>query len=588
MNQAPRGLLVRLVAFVCALASTATSHAEPPMPTNPQAPAPHRNRLAHETSPYLLQHAGNPVDWYPWGDEAIETARRLDRPIFLSIGYSTCYWCHVMERESFEDEATAEILNGRCISIKVDREERPDVDEIYMTACQVFTQLTEGRPSGGWPLSVFIDPFTLQPFFVGTYFPPKPAYGRPSFTQVVKALSDAWQERRDEVKEQGQRLAELVAQQLAQPAAPRALGLHTVDEAVNTLMSAQDRTAGGFGGAPKFPQPAYLRLLVAAGWERDAVRDAVRRAADGMATGGIHDQVGGGFHRYSVDAKWLVPHFEKMLYDNGQLASFYADLVVRTGDAYFARVLRDTLDWSLREMRSPEGGFHSAQDAEVDGREGANYVWTAEEVKSALDDAGQADLVALAFAALGLDSGPNFRDPHHPESGPVSVLFLSSRPERLATTLGLDEATLLARLDAVRATLLAVRNARPQPRMDDKILAGWNGLMIGGLADGGRALGEPRYVEAAAQAADFVLSALRADDGGLLRVHRAGASRIPAFLEDYALLAEGLVALHRASGDQRWLDAARELTIEATRRFRNDAARGGYYDTPPDQADLFV
>ncbi|MFO0872595.1 MAG: DUF255 domain-containing protein [Phycisphaerales bacterium] len=344
----------------------------------------HENRLARETSPYLLQHAHNPVDWFPWGEEAFAEARRRNVPIFLSIGYSTCYWCHVMERESFEDEATAALLNERMVAIKVDREERPDVDEIYMTACQVFTQLTEGRASGGWPLSVVLEPATLRPFFVGTYFPPREMYGRTSFAQVVTALSDAWMNRRDDVLTQADRLATLVRDQLAQAPPRRAVGDATVKEAVGTLMRVHDREHGGFGGAPKFPQVPYLNLLAQVAWDNATVREALRRTADEMAIGGLFDQVGGGFHRYCVDATWTVPHFEKMLYDNGQLASFYATLVERTGDPYHAETLRRTLDYVLREMTSQEGAFFSAQDAEVDAREGASYVWTPDELKAAL------------------------------------------------------------------------------------------------------------------------------------------------------------------------------------------------------------
>lgn len=546
------------------------------------------NRLARETSPYLLQHAFNPVDWYPWGQEAIEAARRLDRPIFLSIGYSTCYWCHVMERESFEDERTAAILNSDYIAIKVDREERPDVDEVYMTACQVFTQITEGRPSGGWPLSVFIDPVSLAPFHVGTYYPPAPAFGRPSFSQVLEAIAAAWRDRRDEVLQQGHRLAELVGQQVSSPAPRRTLGPSTVDEAINTLMSVHDRRTGGFGGAPRFPQPVFLELLIASGWERPPVREAVVRTAVAMALGGIHDQVGGGFHRYSVDENWVVPHFEKMLYDNGQLACLYAALYERTRDPLFERTLRDTLEWVRREMTAPQGGFFSAQDAEVGAREGASYVWTPEEVVTALEAGGRASLAPAALAVFGLNEGPNFRDPHHPDAPPVNVLVMADRPEALATSRGVDVEAFLAQLDEIRQILLDARNRRPQPLTDDKILAGWNGLMISGFAEGGRVLNDGQMIETASRAAAFILDRMRDTDGGLLRVHREGASRIPAFLEDYALLARGLLDLHRASGEERWLTAAEELVADSTRRFRNEGAGGGYFDVQEGASELFV
>jgi len=320
------------------------------------------NRLAQETSPYLLQHARNPVDWHPWGEEAFAEARRRDVPIFLSIGYSTCYWCHVMERESFEHETTAALLRERMVAIKVDREERPDVDDLMMTACQIFSQLTEGRASGGWPLTVFIDPHTLKPFFVGTYYPPKPSFGRPSFGELVVAMSEAWRDRRGDVESQAQRLAELVAEQLAAPAPQRALSAQTVQQAVAMLMQSADHQHGGFGGAPKFPQPSYLQLLLHAqpASGNETIRRFLHETATAMAMGGLFDQVGGGFHRYCVDASWTVPHFEKMLYDNGQLASVYALLVERTSDAFLATALRRTGDYLLREMRSEEGLFRSA------------------------------------------------------------------------------------------------------------------------------------------------------------------------------------------------------------------------------------
>ena len=545
------------------------------------------NRLARESSPYLLQHARNPVDWHPWGASAIELARREDRPIFLSIGYSTCYWCHVMERESFEDPRMAEILNGHFVSIKVDREQRPDVDELYMSACQIFSRLTTGHASGGWPLSVFIDPHTLKPYFVGTYFPPKGAHGRPGFDRVCTAMSEAWRERREEVNAQSERIAELVAETLRSGEDRRPLGRGQVVEAVDRLMSMQDAVHGGFGGAPKFPQPVHAELLLAAETGSDAVIEAVDRMLDHMAMGGIFDQLGGGFHRYAVDERWLVPHFEKMLYDNGQLAVLYAGSVERTGNPFHARVLRLTLDYVLREMTDPAtGAFYSAQDAEVDGREGLNYLWTPEEVTRALESAGLSADLAPALDCLGLDLGPNFTDPHHRDAAPANVLHLPEPPDELARRHGLDPGGLFALLDRVAGVLLAERMARKQPALDDKVITAWNGLMIEGLAEGGRVLGDARYIEAARRAAAHLLETMRDDDGGLLRIARAGVASIPAFLEDHAMLGRGLVALHDATGERVWIEEAERLVADARERFWGDD--GAWYDTLPGQPDLFV
>ena len=547
----------------------------------------HTNRLSKETSPYLLQHQHNPVDWYPWNPEAIEHARREDKPIFLSIGYSTCYWCHVMERESFEDEATAAVMNQDFVSIKVDREQRPDVDEIYMTACQVFTRMTTGRSSGGWPLSVFIDPYTLQPFFVGTYFPPKPQGGRPSFTQVCEAMAEAWREQRDAVVAQANQIATIVARSLEAGDAARPLGDDQVRAAIDQLMSIHDRTYGGFGSAPKFPQPVFLELLMEAGWDRPPIREAIQRTLDAMARGGIYDQVGGGFHRYSVDEKWLVPHFEKMLYDNGQLASVYAESFARTGDAYHKQIIEETLDYVLREMTDEEtGAFWSAQDAEVNRHEGENYLWTPQEVTDALQSAGLSDEVPLTLRAFGLDQGPNFQDPHHRELPPTNVLFRSVRPDELAKAEGVTDAELEAFFQRIRPVLYKERMTRDQPGLDDKVITAWNGMMIRGMADGGRVLEQPSYIDAAARAARHILTNMRSDDGGLMRTARGGQSSIRGFLEDYACLARGLIALYDATEDVAWLTAASEIIEAARVRFWGDD--GAWFDTMADQDDLFV
>ena len=554
---------------------------------NEKAAPRHTNRLSLETSPYLLQHAHNPVDWHPWSSEAIELARSQDKPIFLSIGYSTCYWCHVMERESFEDEATAEVMNRGFVCIKVDREQRPDVDDIYMTSCQVFTRMTTGRASGGWPLSVFIDPVSLKPFFVGTYFPPSPGQGMPSFTQVLEGMSAAWKDQREAVVDQADRIASIVASTLAAGEGARSLGSAEVSSAIDRLMALHDRTHGGFGSAPKFPQPVYLELLMEAAWDRAAVRDAIKLSLDRMAMGGMYDHVGGGFHRYSTDEKWLVPHFEKMLYDNGQLASLYAESVGRTGDAFHARILRETLDYVLREMTDDStGAFFSAQDAEVNRREGENYLWTEEQVAEVLGEAGLESDVPIALKFFGLDLGTNFQDPHHRELAPSNVLFLPVHPERFIEAEGIDPDDLTALLDRVVPVLYEARMKRDQPGLDDKVIVGWNGLMIAGMADGGRVLADERYIRSAARAAEYVLESMRDGDGGLLRTSRNGKAAIPAFLEDYAFLALGLIALHEATDDPAWLFSAGEIVEAARIRFWGDD--GAWYDTREGQDDLFV
>ncbi len=518
------------------------------------------------------------MDWHPWGPEAIRLAGESDRPIFLSIGYSTCYWCHVMERECFEDESIAAMMNRGFVNVKVDREQRPDVDELYMTACQVFSRLTTGRASGGWPLSVFLDPTTLEPFYVGTYFPPTAAHGRPSFPQVLEAMSTAWQDHRDDVRRQSGRVAAMVRESLLAGEAVRPLGAVQVDAAVDQLMSMHDREHGGFGSAPKFPQPVFLEFLMEAGAGRAAIESAVASTLDAMALGGIYDQLGGGFHRYSVDERWLVPHFEKMLYDNAQLASVYARSHARTGSPLHRRVAEETLEYVLRELTDPGTGlFHSAQDAEVDAREGLNYLWTESEFARVLREAGLEDDVPEALALFGLVEGTNFQDPHHPEDPPANVLFL---PDGLARD-GWED--LRAR---VRPVLHRSRMDRDQPGLDDKVITGWNGLMIRGLADGGRLLGRPDFVGAAERAARAVLDGMRTPDGELMRTSRGGAVSVPAFLEDHAFLARGLLALHEATNDETWLAAAEQLVGAARRRFWGED--GAWYDTRADQPDLFV
>jgi len=547
------------------------------------------NKLARSTSPYLLQHAFNPVDWQPWGEEAFAEARRRDVPIFLSIGYSTCYWCHVMERESFENEAIAAIMNERFVCIKVDREERPDVDDIYMTATQVMTG------HGGWPMNCFLEPKTLRPFWCGTYFPPtaRPGLGVPSFPQVLTNISEAFKAQRSDVMEQSQQIGDIVRERMKPVVKTDPIdGIGAITEAVSGLLRMFDRNQGGFGSAPKFPQPVYLDLLLdvreSAGSPatKDAIDQSLRFTLDRMMIGGIYDQVGGGFHRYSVDAHWTVPHFEKMLYDNALLARVYARASVAFGDLEYARIARETCEYVLREMRTPEGGFASAQDAEVDGREGLNYLWTEDEVSAALS----ADDAKFAMKVFSLEAGSNFKDPHHPDEIARNVLRLTDRPERVAETMGMELDTFHANLSKVRSVLLAVRNKRPQPHLDDKVLASWNGLMLGALAYAGKFLEEPRFVAAASESADFVLKHMTTPNGELIRSRRFGVSGGPGYLEDYAFVVSGLLDLSRAVGDEPsakvYTDAAYRLNEKVHELFVDDA--GVHFDVEKDAGDLFV
>jgi uncharacterized protein YyaL (SSP411 family) len=533
------------------------------------------NRLARESSPYLLLHAENPVDWYPWGEEAFEKARREDRPIFLSVGYSTCYWCHVMERESFSDPAIADALNEGYVSIKLDREERPDLDEIYMAATQLLTR------SGGWPNSLFLTP-DLKPFFAGTYFPPRDAMGRPGFSRILASLREAWALRRAEVLQQAATIAEAIQEHLASSAgAPGGVPDADVVSATERALAARfDPVHGGFGRAPKFPSPSNLFFLL------DRLRDPLARAGeaqaremlvttlDRMARGGIQDHLAGGFHRYSTDALWLVPHFEKMLYDNAALARLYAEADALAPGRGFAAVARSTLEFVLAEMTGPDGEFHSAIDAETDGHEGAYYTWTAEELRAALSP----DDHALLGKVYGFDGRPNFESTRY-------VLHLPEPLAEAAVRLGVAEDELRGRLEPGRRALLAVRGRRPRPLLDDKVLADWNGLMIGAFARVSVVLGEPRYLGAARRAAEFVLSRL-ASEGMLLHAWRSGRGRIPAFLDDYAFLVEGLLRLFEATGEERWKQEALRLQAEQDERVL-DASAGGYFAAGEDPRLLF-
>jgi uncharacterized protein YyaL (SSP411 family) len=532
-------------------------------------PNAHTNRLAKETSPYLLQHQHNPVDWDPWGPEAFERARREDKPIFLSVGYSTCYWCHVMERQSFENEAVAVVMNEKFVNIKVDREERPDVDQLYMTAVQVLTR------HGGWPMSVWLTP-DLRPFYGGTYYPPTDMHGRPGFVTLLHALEDAYRNRRSDVEKTADQLVNIL-RQMARPAAPDAevrIDDAFIEDQVGRAVSDYDPKSGGFGGAPKFPRETLLELLLV--YLREGansefpseVRRRVMHTLDALAAGGIRDQLGGGFHRYSTDARWLVPHFEIMLYDNALLAWCYAEAHRQTGEPRYASVARGVCDFVLREMTSPDtGAFYTALDAEVDGQEGLNYLWTAEEIKSIL---GPADAETFN-QAYGVDRGPNFADPHHGTGQPdKNILFLPTPRET---------ETLDAQLAPMCAKLKAVRDRRKQPLLDTKILTSWNALMIRALAFAGDVLHEPRYAQAATRAADFLLTHHRTPTGGLYRTSREGRAKYDAFLDDYAYLAEALLTLDRPK-------QAQEIASIMVDRF--DGETGGFYFTDRGATDLLV
>jgi len=520
---------------------------------------PRSNRLAGESSPYLRLHRHNPVDWYPWGAEALDLARSTDRPIFLSVGYSTCYWCHVMERESFSDAAVAELMNRQFVCIKVDREERPEIDDIYMVA----TQILAGQ--GGWPNSVFLTP-ELRPFYAGTYFPPTDRQGMPAFTKVLRGLAEAWEGRRDDVLQQAAATCETMRKFIEERGQPAAdvPDPEIVERALEGLTERYDVVAGGFSPAPKFPSPANLFLLQEVAPARPQAASMLEHTLDEMARGGIHDQLAGGFHRYATDRHWRVPHFEKMLYDNGLLLEVYARECERTGDPDVARVTRRTADFLNREMSAPDGGLWSAIDAETDGFEGAYYVWGERQLRDIL---GAEEFLYLG-PLLGFAGPPFFEGGNYVLHSPRPIADLAAKrhttPERL-----------LAEIDTVRSTLLEVRNRRPRPLTDEKILTDWNGMAIGGLALAGRAIADRAFVARAVAAADFVLAAHRPPEGPLLHTSRAGLEPIAAFLGDYVFLVRGLLALHEVEGGERWLRIAAELTREQGDRLGAEA--GGYY-----------
>jgi uncharacterized protein YyaL (SSP411 family) len=526
------------------------------------------NHLRNETSPYLLQHVDNPVDWHPWGDEAMALAKEQDKPILLSIGYAACHWCHVMAHESFEDEATAAQMNADFVNVKVDREERPDIDSIYMQAVNAMT----GR--GGWPMTVFLTP-DGKPFYAGTYFPNEPRHGMPSFRQILEGVTEAWQGDRENVLSS----AGEVAQQL-QALSRVGLEEHAVDSEVfkNALRGLRrrfDATWGGFGEAPKFPQPMTIEFLLRASLRGDS-GDALEMAEgtlQKMAEGGMYDQIGGGFARYSVDHRWLVPHFEKMLYDNAQLARVYLHAWQITGNGFYRRITEETLDYVLLEMRHPEGGFYSSQDADSEGVEGKFYVWSADEIREALGDDADVFMKIYGVSDEGNWEGHN-------------ILNLRLDPQKLTAQLGVDAGSMEVRLAAARTKLYELRTKRVWPGLDDKVLTSWNGLMLAAFSEAGRALRRPDYIEAARSNAEFLYRTMRRDSGRLLRTWKAGSDpKYNAYLEDYAYLADGLLALYEATFEARWLDWSRELAKLMLAHFR-DSTNGGFFDTSDDHEQL--
>ena len=519
------------------------------------------NRLAQETSPYLLQHRDNPVDWYPWGSEALERAREEDRPILLSVGYSACHWCHVMERESFEDPATAAYMNAHFVPIKVDREERPDVDAIYMEAVQAMTG------HGGWPMTVFLDPEGV-PFYGGTYFPPDAGRGMPSFRMVMEAVVHAFETQREEIRERAPGTkARLGALGEVEPG--EMPGAEDLDVAVGRLLALADRRHGGFGGAPKFPPASSLELLLARG-----EREHVELTLDEMLAGGIYDQLGGGFARYSVDAVWLVPHFEKMLYDNALLARVYLHGWQAFGHRRYRRICEETLGWMLGEMHGPEGGFYSALDADSEGEEGRFYVWTPDEIREALAaNPSCIDLstqqVEKAMQFWGVTDAGNFEG--------ANVLHLAGGAEA-------EEPEGLAEM---REALLQARGRRVRPGLDDKRLTSWNALAIAALADAGAALAHDDYLDAARACAEFLLDRLRDGAGSLLRTYKDGRAHLNAYLEDHAFLVEALLTLYEATFEERWFTQAQALADVTIERF-GDLERGGFYSTSSDHEELIA
>jgi len=581
---------------------TPTPMAAEIQPANPA----HTNRLAREKSPYLLQHAHNPVDWYPWGEEAFAKARRENKPIFLSVGYSTCHWCHVMAHESFESEEVAAVMNREFVNIKVDREERPDVDRVYMT----FVQATTG--GGGWPMSVWLTP-DLKPFVGGTYFPPEDRYGQPGFKKVLERIATAWKENRNQIVEQGDKIVAALRESQARAAGETKIDAATLESAYQQIERSYDPKEGGFGNAPKFPRPVTLNFLTRL-YARDPESDSGKHALEmtlltlcKMAAGGMHDHIGGGFHRYSVDRYWHVPHFEKMLYDQAQLAVAYLDAFQITKDRQYESVARDILDYVARDMTSNEGGFFSAEDADspvVAGgglsavasakaddpghgktAEGAFYIWTKKEIDAALGDA--AEIFDFHYGVQSHGNAPEGSDPHDEFRG-KNILIQRHTIAETAQHFKKSEAKIAKSLAHSREILFAIRAKRPRPHLDDKIIAAWNGLMISAYARAAQALDDPRYLEIAARAANFLRQNLYDPSGKILhRNYRDGRSDIEGFADDYACVVQGLLDLYEASFDVERLRFATQLQETQDRLFF-DEKNGGYFSSSGKDQSVFV
>ncbi len=527
------------------------------------------NRLQFETSPYLRQHADNPVDWYPWGEEAFARARAEDKPVLLSVGYSACHWCHVMAHESFEDEPTAALMNARFINVKVDREERPDVDDIYMSAVQALS----GR--GGWPMTVFLLP-DGRPFYGGTYYPPEPRYGMPSFTQVLDAIHDAYANRRDDLLQAAAQLTGALDRAvLGIGGLESDLTAELLDQSVSRYAQRFDARFGGFDGAPKFPQPMNLEFLLRQYKRTGDARTLhmVTHTLEQMACGGIYDQIGGGFARYSTDARWLVPHFEKMLYDNAQLSRVYLHAWQVTGNGDFRQIAEEVYDYILREMTAPEGGFYSATDADSEGEEGKFFVWSLDEVEALLGDDAP-----VAVELYGITRGGNFEG--------HNILYLPNAAATAAERLGMDDGTFNAAVARIKDALYAARTQRVAPGLDDKVITAWNGLMLASLAEGARILGRGDYQAAALRAGEFIRDRLITDGDRLLRTYKDGQSKLNGYLEDYAAVIDGFLELYQLTFDDAWFTLARRLADRVLAHF--SAGEGGFYDTSDDHEALIV
>jgi uncharacterized protein YyaL (SSP411 family) len=534
------------------------------------------NRLIHEKSPYLLQHAYNPVDWYPWGPEAFQKAEKEDKPVFLSIGYSTCHWCHVMERESFEDAEVAEALNDAFVSIKVDREERPDIDATYMKVCQMMT----GR--GGWPLTIIMAP-DKRPFFAGTYFPKETRQGRTGMLDLIAHIKGIWIKDRKRALDVASRIVESLKVETISKT--QSLGEESLRFAYLQLSQSFDSRHGGFGTTPKFPTPHNLLYLLRH-WKRTGEAKAlsmVEKTLRSIRMGGVYDQIGFGIHRYSTDAHWLVPHFEKMLYDQALATMAYTETYQTTGDPFYRQVAEEIIGYVLSEMTSPDGGFYSAEDADSEGEEGKFYVWTKDEIKEILTP-GELDVYNTVY---NVSEEGNYKDEATRMKTGKNILHMKKPLTEYASEIGLAEESLRERLEQSRAKLLETRSSRVRPHLDDKVLTSWNGLMIAALAKAGRALGEPRYTEAASRTVDFILSTMRTPEGRLLRRYRDEDASIPGFLEDYTFLVWGLLEMYESTLDVKYLELAVEYN-EAMIGLFWDESGGGFFSTAEDSEELLV